>query len=170
MARDTQKARAYRSESVLYSKAHLGHDETRAMIDRVMRSKWMGRHAPVVARRYRLGWLTVRCEARGHISRAGRTGITLRGRSIPAWLVLHEIAHVLSPEDPGHGHQWAAIYLRLVRRFLGVESYRRLRASFRSNRVRYTEPRRISDHQRAVLAERLARYREAQAAARLVAA
>jgi len=50
-------------------------------------------------------------------------------------LLLHETAHLISQvrglEEPEHGPRFAAIYLQLVRRFIGIEAYRELRRRFR---------------------------------------
>lgn len=60
--------------------------------------------------------------------------------------VLHEIAHLATPAPmAGHGREYAANYLLLVRHFLGVEAHRALRESFKEHRVKYTKKRTVAN-------------------------
>jgi hypothetical protein len=52
-------------------------------------------------------------------------------RVIPRWVALHEIAHVLTPEDPGHGAAFRAVYLWLLEVEMSPWWARRLRHHFR---------------------------------------
>jgi len=50
------------------------------------------------------------------------------------WVILHELAHVmcLGVGDNGHGRVFAGTYLALVRRWLGAEAGRALRAAYQA--------------------------------------
>lgn len=53
-------------------------------------------------------------------------------------IVAHEIAHYLTPDDPGHGEAWRAAYLALVREFMGSEYADRLLSAFEGLKRRRT--------------------------------
>jgi putative metallohydrolase (TIGR04338 family) len=68
----------------------------------------------------------------------GRLDGTVRPTHIAdPWVVLHELAHAGSPEDPGHGREFARVFLGLVRRFLGPEAGTVLLAAYRQEGVKY---------------------------------
>ena len=79
----------------------------------------------------------------------GRVKACAVGRIIklPLWarserVILHELAHVIQTERPGHGRQFCRIFLDIVRRWHSDrDAWRTLRASFRAHRVRYTRRR-----------------------------
>lgn len=53
------------------------------------------------------------------------------------WVILHEIAHVATPDDNGHGREFARFYLLLVRRWLGQEAAAGLREAYAAEGVKY---------------------------------
>jgi hypothetical protein len=53
-------------------------------------------------------------------------------------IVAHEIAHYLTPDDPGHGEAWRAAYLALVREFMGAEYAESLLSAFEGLKRRRT--------------------------------
>ena len=66
------------------------------------------------------------------------------------WVIIHELAHVVDSNEngrqeeayhQGHGWQFCAIYLRLVRMAFGKEAQVALRAAFKEGHVKYLEPR-----------------------------
>ena len=58
----------------------------------------------------------------------------------------HELAHTLTPAGrSAHGREFAANYLRLVRRFRAEESWRQLTDAFHEQGVQHEEPARPSD-------------------------
>lgn len=57
------------------------------------------------------------------------------------WVILHELAHELTPRIVSHQWPFAATYLALVSRFLGTAAERALRAAFRAHGVKYLPPR-----------------------------
>jgi hypothetical protein len=55
------------------------------------------------------------------------------------WVMLHEMAHVLTPDEhASHGPEFAGVVLFLVETVLGKDSGRALRAAYRDRRVRYS--------------------------------
>lgn len=67
-----------------------------------------------------------------------------------------------------HGWRWCAIYLHLVRLYMGAEAHAALKASFDRDKVRYKEPRKgrvLTEEQKTALRERLAKARAAKLAA-----
>lgn len=116
--------------------------------------------------------------ARSATSFGGRIDLprTMRRR----WVIIHEMAHELRnyqrrveaqreylagqrrPKPAPHGWEFAATYLQMVLWFLGREAHDKLKASFKSHKVRYTAPRAskpLTPEQKAALAARLAAYR-----------
>lgn len=100
--------------------------------------------------------------------------------AMPKWsrtklIVLHELAHIahartsrVKLHEAWHGREYAAIYLSLVRRFLGVEDERLLKAAFRKGGVKYTPARvkkPMTDEERAAFRDRMVAARAAKAAA-----
>lgn len=66
--------------------------------------------------------------------------------SLPRWarslpVLLHEIGHAASLRRHGliaaHGPEFAAVYLRLIKRHLGVDAHTRLSAAFAKHSVRH---------------------------------
>lgn len=72
--------------------------------------------------------------------RAHGGGTTIK---LPRWtrrtyVILHELAHTMQFEQPWHGRQFAAIYLDLVKRWMGQDAWEKLRDEFRKHKVRYS--------------------------------
>jgi putative metallohydrolase (TIGR04338 family) len=114
----------------------------------VARSAWVRKNAP--------RWCGLGVD-RFHVSRnyrgtskshAGTRYTTIRGQWTPTlfianahlgrrWLLIHEMAHWFAGPGNRHGPKYAQIYLGLVRRFLGAEAAKALRAGYKRHRVRY---------------------------------
>ena len=94
--------------------------------------------------------------------------------SLPLWarnesIVLHEMAHIIAARHfqghAGHGWEFCAVMLDLVRFCMGTEAHATLLASYKANKVRYRAPRKrapMTPEQRAALAQRLATARAAK--------
>jgi len=83
---------------------------------------------------------------------------------LPRWawrsdVILHELAHVLTPKDAGHGREYAACYLKLVAMFLGPSAEKNLREGYRREKVRWCKRRKVSPEQRAAMAARFLELR-----------
>jgi putative metallohydrolase (TIGR04338 family) len=74
-------------------------------------------------------------------------------------VLLHELAHLLTPSDPGHGWQYAQAYLTLIRWVMGAHAAKQLTAAFKAKRVRFRPKRELTPEAKRQLAERLAQYR-----------
>ncbi len=98
--------------------------------------------------------------------------------TLPLWArqtrtILHELAHLIADRKyarrniAGHGWQFCAIYLDLVRFVMGLEAGDALKASFKTHKVRYREPtkRNMTPEQRQAAADRMAMARAAKLAA-----
>jgi hypothetical protein len=90
---------------------------------------------------------------RGGAQAVGRWRIEYGPEGLNVRTILHEVAHLLAPGDR-HGRTWARVYLDMVRRELGAEEARRLKAEFVKRKVKHTRERRLSLAARERLAER----------------
>jgi putative metallohydrolase (TIGR04338 family) len=167
---DSQRSRVYQAERALDRpewNRRLGTvQEIQDYVDRIVRSRWFRGAFPDFP-----GRIIVK-DGRGRRRAGGwRTWdggcITLPVWSRRASIVLHEVAHVVTPRrdaqgrrTAAHGREFAAAFLALVRRWMGAEAAAALRAAFRLHGVRY-RPRRAPDPaQRAALAARMAALRQ----------
>jgi putative metallohydrolase (TIGR04338 family) len=134
VARDSQRARLYRAEEEVAKGRRLPKvADLQAYVDGVLAADWF------LAR-----WGGRRFEARpGHGHRratASRDGVL----QFPLWartelVVLHEVAHPLTPEECApHGPEYAGVLLVLVRRAMGVAPAQALEDAFARHRVRHT--------------------------------
>lgn len=57
------------------------------------------------------------------------------GTGVSPFLVLHEIAHVYTAGDPGHGPAWRRRYLALILAMIGTAEAKRLADAFAAERV-----------------------------------
>lgn len=56
------------------------------------------------------------------------------------WIVLHEIAHVLSPRDAAyHGREFCQVYLHLIKLFFGAETEKQLKAGMKKHNCKYSK-------------------------------
>lgn len=115
--------------------------------------------------------------SRGSGSRAWRgTGAIHFGKERPLrWILLHEVAHLVSPSKrhlPGwdgdedrrsHGRAFMVVYLLLIGHYCGTADKAALMAECRKLGVKYRPRRRLqlTDEERAERADRLARHRPA---------
>lgn len=171
--RDMQRSKLYKAEQAW--RAAIGDKQfptklaAWAFIERVERSKWFRRTYGV--RKFNVH------DGRGRTSAAawGSRNITLPRWSRTPAVILHEIAHCVTNTEhgqvgvAGHGWQYAHEYLRLVRHFMGVEAYRKLRGHFVVGRVRYKKPRTgrpMTEAQMVAFAKMRAALTERRAAAK----
>jgi putative metallohydrolase (TIGR04338 family) len=157
-----QKAKAYRSENAIrdsHSK-RLTWAECCDFAEKIRTSAY-------VIRKY--GNRSLRVEK----GRSGGQAYPNGKVSLGVWartdlIIVHEAAHVYNRTGQSHGWQWAGIFVDLTRHFIGKEAAEALKAEFRKNHVRFTEPRTrkpLSPEQRAANIERLAAARAAKAPA-----
>ena len=85
--------------------------------------------------------------------------------TMPRWTrheryILHELAHVATPNDcAAHGREFARNFLLLVGRWMGRDAAKVLKASFDQHRVKWRKKRRLSDADRARLSAQMTRIR-----------
>lgn len=138
LLRDSQRAKVYRAETDLYGcldpEPEMPLAACQALANRVMAYCKERAHVAI-------------CDGRGkRRAHANCWAITL-----PRWArrrlwVLHEAAHVVTHriamrrQKPiqGHGREFARLYIKLVRHFIGRTEASLLKQSFKENRVRYT--------------------------------
>jgi hypothetical protein len=126
--RDNQRSKVYAAEFSVFKEGQTIPDhKLQAYADtvldkRVVRSRW--------------GIKKVRVEF-GRNSAASYGGrITLGVPSRNEWVMLHELAHELTPQEIGHGPEFVGVYLFLVENVLGKETAAKLRAAFKEKRVK----------------------------------
>jgi hypothetical protein len=130
--RDSQRSKLYTAEGAFHGAPDFKTvPECQAYVDSVMASRWV-----------RARWkqrVTVH-DGRGRSSASGGTSGRL---NLPLWsrsryVILHEMAHVLTPyQYAAHGPEYAGVLLSLVHHILGQETAAKLRVSFKEHRVRY---------------------------------
>jgi len=107
-------------------------------------------------------------DGRGQIHSAANAGhrtVSVKRAYRCRWIVLHEVAHVLTPAGcQKHGPEYVKIYLQLVRHYLGRAAWRALYDQCKLHRVKMQTRKRarrpLTPEQRAVLIDRLREARE----------
>ena len=130
--RDFQRSRVYRSEeSCLPSIPQRGFDRVehmQAYVDELLATRFC---RGLLAG----GPITVKDGRGSRRARTdGSTWIAVPRAMRREWVLLHEVAHCLTPDK--HGPQFCACYLELVRRRLGPEAADALALAFAGHRVR----------------------------------
>lgn len=134
--RDSQRSRVYAAERGVPQGAKFkGFAECRAYVDGIVASGWWREkfpHVPTVEVK----------DGRGRRHAGGSA--QHRFVTLPRWarnelIVLHELAHVVdAPNNPGHGPEFARLYLEFVREWRGESAAARLEASFEAHGVKVT--------------------------------
>src|SRR5262245_5808701 len=164
--RDMQKLKVYAAENTIACRQEKPYDtllEVWVFLERVQKDKWFLRH-------YGRWTFKVDNGQGARIARGGYNGRTwatnehISYLKLPRWsrnrlIILHEIAHGVTRQKhgrlvAGHGREYAAIYLDLVRHFLGAEAGAELRAAFKGKRVKHRPKRVLSPEQLEVMRER----------------
>lgn len=187
--KDTQRARVYRSDSALSpfakGRALATTTDIEQWVRRIINKDYFRRNFPGIEHSQILikngGGTT---HARGGWS-IGRVFINAPLWSRVEHVMIHELAHVLTmytrrhrhtclkgkwAEYSGpwqaHGWQFAHIYLLIARNELGKEAHAALRSAFKTNKVRYNQPRqgrKLEGAEREAALARLASNRQKQA-------
>ena len=138
--RDSQKSKVYKAETVFSVREDLSFVsiyECQIYADKVRASACWARYAT----RHPLYVEIVHWRGySGLASYSGRT-IKLGRRSMYRLLLLHELAHCGAPQGVRHGWQYCNLYLKLVCHFMGRAAWLKLRAAFKTNRVKVHPPR-----------------------------
>lgn len=160
--RDSQRSKAYAAErevrKLIDQKTFTDIAHVARYVRDTMEAVWFQRRWPdfhEVAVQYVPGsskcrawsWKSLNSDhAIGGVIEMSTWGIGTRGEHGGELIVLHELAHCLTPND-AHGRRWARVFLELVRYRMGEETYRLLRDAFRKHRVKY-HPRRTAQARR----------------------
>lgn len=104
---------------------------------------------------------------RTRIARGGRFYLNLPRWARTKWVVLHELAHTITIRGnprpvPGHGREYAAVFLKLVHLFLGADEAKRLKAAYKANKVKFRPKRAGTPRPKGVMPEGLRKYLEAK--------
>ncbi len=149
--RDSQRSKVYKAETAAGFDKHQPDPDLRDMpaLVRFVRRVWR-------SKRLRAAW--PKCGGDPPVVRDGRghrnaTGSAYRV-TLPVWsrnrlVVLHELAHAVTHRQygwatAGHGHEFCAVFLKLVLWHLGRDAHDRLKAGFKAHRVKFRPPRRAA--------------------------
>lgn len=152
---DKQRVRLYRAEREVFTEAidkgdlDGSFEQAEVFANKVAQSSWVKKN--VGSWTYEQKRFRIDHSYQGRIrSHAGALYTQHRGRWYPTlfiaryhryhkWVLLHEMAHWFAGPGNWHGPRFARIYLGLVRRFLGPEQARALRAAYSKHRVKYRQ-------------------------------
>lgn len=159
--RDSQRGRVWRALNSLreYRINDLGPrpsvDDVQRFVDGVLADPLVGRH---------FGESSIAVShSQGRSGGSGGFGvIRVSTRCRQKMFVLQLIAYNLVGLNAGHGPEFCAAFLVLVRRAMGRAVEQRVREAFKANRVRFRPKRKrapLSPERREELIARLARYR-----------
>lgn len=131
--RDNQRSKVYAAEKasgLCKDEQTIPNAELQAWVDavldrRVIRSRWGSRSVEVKLTGGYGG-------ARAH----GTYKITASPGARNEYVMLHEIAHILTPQDEGHGPRFCGVLLFLVRNVLGADAHKSLLTAMREHRVK----------------------------------
>lgn len=136
--RDSQRSRVYRAERMLWKNmplfAHLQDEDhpwatTETRSELTHRVKWvLDRIHPQLVDR--LSTLVVK-QTTGHRAYAvPRIKTIVVGRCCALWIVVHELAHIVTPEGHAHNEWFAYFYAEMVRQCFGETVYAELRRCY----------------------------------------
>jgi putative metallohydrolase (TIGR04338 family) len=144
--RDSQRQRVYTSQNqsgLLYAEKALSIKECQKFVDKVI----AGKTAKDLFEKYRFplqaypSKIIVEASSGCHatfIRKGWETfrAIRLNNNGRIKLIILHEIAHHITWGREAHGAEFADVYTKLVRRYMGKDSYNTLITSFSDNRVK----------------------------------
>lgn len=140
--RDSQRRKLYTAENAAFknfkSRDVSTHSKYVARLDAILNSKWLRERYPNTPRK-----VTVEVVPQRRGASAWSYTIETGPKAMVEWILVHELAHIVhkhshpdGSKQPGHGREYAEVYVRLVRRFLGADAYKRLREEFRRHKVK----------------------------------
>ena len=164
--RDSQMSRVYNAERSLpeFGRKDLGANpsvqDAQDFIDTVTQTAWFKKHYPARAlllwknqfgETKREGGIEVRHSQGAGGARAYGRIIEASGYMRNRLILLHELAHNVSPHGSGHDRKYCENYLALVQHVMGVAVAKQLKAAFRLQRVKYSPKRVLSPETLAAL-------------------
>jgi len=127
--RDTQRSRVYKADWTVGTwKQEIPNNELQAFVNaaldkRAIRSRWGARKVTVeLGRNGGIGW---------------RDRISLGVKARNPHVICHELAHSLTPNQfADHGPEYCGVYLFIANVIIGPEFAKKLRASFKDQKVK----------------------------------
>ena len=141
-ARDSQCSKVYKAERTLpqHSQNGMSIEDVREFVDKIMDSRWLKGKYPDA---YEYGKVVVK-DGRGRRKAGGcHSYITMPKWSRSKMIVLHELAHAITERECGyppvawHGREFCSIFIALVRRWMGKDVGRDLKAAYKKYRVKH---------------------------------
>jgi len=137
---DGQRQKLYDSETgVPLGKQFKDIEKAQKFVDKVLDSAWFNRRFDLTDVRLEMtqGWTKSYC-------RPSQKLIRLLDCHLNERIVLHELAHAIVPKPHSHhGRLFSAIYLDLVRHFIGEDAYDALLKGYRRENVKYQPHRKV---------------------------
>jgi len=132
--RDTQRQRVYNAEreTSMWDKDRIDNiHDVREFVGKITRSAWY-------RRRFKTYSSILVKDGRRCRRAMGGFGVI----NLPCWtrtrlVILHELSHAVQPPSAWHGREFCKIYLAFVKKWMGVEAYEELKASFKARGVKY---------------------------------
>lgn len=155
--RDSQRSKVYKAgHQVDPGQRFETVSEIQCWVDKITTSKWWAKNFPNASTR-----VTIK-DGRGRRNACAETIWHYPRLKLPRWarsqrVVLHELAHVASDDgdlSPSHGRKFCRAFLALVGRWMGSESQKELRESFRRHNVKWHRRKNLTEDQRKALAQR----------------
>lgn len=167
--RDSQRSKLYSAENTAFKRSGEPEfktvEECQAYIDKVLSSVWFKKHWRLRQAKVRPGkgyrkavWYGYGYDRNKRGDEGGIVQLPKWARK--RWVILHELSHGLTPnEEASHGWKFARNYLKLVKHFLGQEEEKKLKEAFKNKRVKYSQPRQLSEERKKALQEHMLRVR-----------
>jgi len=153
---DFQKQKCYDAERVFRNALGEKNEmistvvKIQAYVDRICSYAWFKRR-----------WGEVKVTVKQTVTGCARGSYLGSWIKLPIWLgskvvILHELAHAITPPSTGggHGRYWAKTFLELVHHAMGESEMVLLRDNFKAYKVKYLPRKQLSETTRAAARER----------------
>lgn len=157
--RDTQRRAVYRCDAIVRGKRFESLDETKAFVKKVLDSKWVQRKWGISPKHYQR--IKIKDGRGTSIARGGRNVLNLPVWSRTQGTVMHELSHMVTHYAFGnaydyaaHGREFCAVYLALVKHFMGKNYHDNLKEGFKANGVKFSKRKQLSAETLEKLRER----------------
>lgn len=113
--------------------------DIQSWVDEIYKTAWFEKRFRCVTKGFEIHDGRGSCWARGWSDKNRICHLSIPRKMRTQLTVLHELSHGLTAD--GHGRWFCSVYLSLMKRFLGYDSWLELRDSFVVCGVRYRKPR-----------------------------
>lgn len=135
--RDSQRAKLYNAERIICAGQRFDHvNDVQTYVNKITNSRWWSVNFPLAPK-----YIRVR-DGRGRRSACAERHAPII--KLPRWArteftILHELAHITlnGKNVPDHGREFARILLSMVGRWMGNNTKKSLRASYKEYGVKY---------------------------------